>query len=107
MDGLNNELTPDIIQKLLDKIDSLTAAVSELIVSNHKLSDIIIKQQEEISQLKEQLNKNSKNSSKPPSSDGLKKPSPKSLRKSSGKSKVDNKVTLEKAFPLPNHRMKL
>ena len=35
--------------------------------------------------LKEQLNKNSKNSSKPPSSDGYKKTAPKSLRKTSGK----------------------
>ena len=38
-----------------------------------------------IQELKEQLNKNSKNSSKPPSSDGFKKPAPKSLRKPSGK----------------------
>lgn len=41
-----------------------------------------------IQELKEQLNKNSKNSSKPPSSDGLKKPTVnknKSLRESSGK----------------------
>ena len=41
-----------------------------------------------IKELKEQLNKNSKNSSKPPSSDGLKKPAVKknkSLRESSGK----------------------
>lgn len=38
-----------------------------------------------IHELKEQLNKNSKNSSKPPSSDGFKKPAPKSLRKPSGK----------------------
>lgn len=38
-----------------------------------------------IQELKEQLNKKSKNSSKPPSSDGYKKPVPKSLRKPSGK----------------------
>lgn len=38
-----------------------------------------------IQELNEKLIKNSKNSSKPPSSDGLNKPSPKSLRNSSGK----------------------
>ncbi len=35
--------------------------------------------------MKEQINKDSHNSSKPPSSDGYEKPSPKSLRKKTGK----------------------
>ena len=39
----------------------------------------------EIAELKEKLNKNSRNSSKPPSTDGYEKPAPKSLRKKSGK----------------------
>ena len=39
----------------------------------------------EIAELKEKLNKNSHNSSKPPSTDGYEKPAPKSLRKKSGK----------------------
>lgn len=39
----------------------------------------------EIAELKEKLNKNSRNSSKPPSTDGYEKPTPKSLRRKSGK----------------------
>jgi transposase len=49
------------------------------------LLSIIEQQAKEIAELKRQLNQNSKNSSKPPSSDGFNKPAPKSLRKSSGK----------------------
>jgi transposase len=56
------------------------------------LVDIILALQEQVQiltkrvlQLEEQIYKNSQNSSKPPSSDGINKPKPKSLRKRSGK----------------------
>ena len=43
------------------------------------------KMEARIKELEDQLSKNSKNSSKPPSSDGYKKPSPKSLRQKTGR----------------------
>jgi transposase len=45
-----------------------------------QLSSQVAELQKEVQRLKDQLAKNSRNSSKPPSSDGLRKPSPKSLR---------------------------
>ena len=56
----------------------LTNLVSEL---QQKLDAVC----QENADLKERLNKNSQNSSKPPSTDGYKKPNPKSLRKPTGK----------------------
>ena len=72
----------EIIQQLLQQINTLTDTVDAQTQLIAQLNQII-------QELKEQLNKNSKNSSKPPSSDGLKKPAPKSLRKPSGKKPED------------------
>lgn len=72
-------LTKDeMIKQLLQQVDSLTATVNAQ-------TQLIAQLNQTIQELKEQINKNSKNSSKPPSSDGFKKPAPKSLRKPSGK----------------------
>lgn len=53
---------------------------ASLIAVIRELRELAQFQAPEIQKLKEQIAKNSSNSSKPPSSDGLKKPKPKSLR---------------------------
>ncbi|MFI3215019.1 MAG: IS66 family transposase [Eubacteriales bacterium] len=70
---------------LLLQIQSLSDTNASLLQTLDAQTVLITKLNQTIQELKEQINKNSKNSSKPPSSDGLKKPSPKSLRKPSGK----------------------
>ena len=67
---MNNDFTPEMFQKLLDRIDVLTATIANQATTIDKLN-------EKVKSLEERLNKNSKNSSKPPSSDGLNKPNPK------------------------------
>lgn len=68
----------DFQRRLIEQIEALNATVAAQAKTIEQLSQTI-------AELREQINKNSKNSSKPPSSDGLKKPAPKSLRESSGK----------------------
>ena len=75
----------EMIEQLLMQVDSLTIALNSLQQSFDAQTALVANLNQTIQELQEQLNKNSKNSSKPPSSDGFKKPAPKSLRKSAGK----------------------
>lgn len=72
-------------EHLLMQVNTLNASLNSLQQSFDAQTALIAQLNQTIQELREQLNKNSKNSSKPPSSDGFKKPAPKSLRKPSGK----------------------
>ena len=61
---------PDVVVKVLCQLSSQVELLQKQVAELQK----------EVQKLKDQLAKNSRNSSKPPSSDGFKKPSPKSLR---------------------------
>lgn len=63
-----------VLLELSQKVDLLSADFAVLRTEGQVLRD-------RVQTLEEQLAKNSRNSSRPPSSDGFKKPSPKSLRK--------------------------
>jgi transposase len=69
-------------EQLLDIAKTNPEALVDIILSLQKQVQILTQR---VTQLEQQINKNSRNSSKPPSSDGLQKPKPKSLRKRSGK----------------------
>lgn len=75
----------ELNEQLLKQVQSLTATIDSLTATIDAQTSLIAQLNQTIQELKEQLNKNSNNSSKPPSSDGFKKTEPKSLRKSSGK----------------------
>ena len=74
-----------IIETITKQNAELTALVQTLTESNAALNGNIMELQETIKELQRQLNQNSQNSSKPPSSDGFNKPKPQSLRQRSGK----------------------
>lgn len=73
------------INTMSKTLEAMAASSEKQVQTNEELNHTITQLVKIIEALKEQLGKNSKNSSKPPSSDGLAKPSPKSLRTSSGR----------------------
>jgi transposase len=76
-------MLPEPIQQAVKKLPLESQLVIEAIVLYYesKISD----QEARIKELEDQISKNSRNSSKPPSSDALSKPSPKSRRTKSGR----------------------
>ena len=74
-----------IIEELRATIQSMSDTIEKLSASNESLTTTIIELQETIKELRRQLDQNSQNSSKPPSSDGYHKPSPKSQRTKTGR----------------------
>ena len=71
-------------RELTEQVERLTMMVNDLLQKLEAANTRIAEQDAEIAKLKEQLNRNSQNSSKPPSTDGYKKPN-RSLRSPSGK----------------------
>jgi transposase len=70
---------------LSQRVLELESEVLRLVAENTKLDSEVLRLVAENAELKARLNMNSRNSSKPPSSDGYAKPSPKSRRVISGK----------------------
>ncbi len=82
------------------KLDAKDKLIAKLLDRINKLEPLVEAQAEKIRSLEAKLKKNSRNSSKPPSSDGLKKPSPKpcSQRKKSGKNSGGQKGHKDKCL---------
>jgi len=82
-------MLPQEIQDLIQTLPGESQAVVQAIAMIYESK--VSKLEARIKELEDQLSKTSKNSSKPPSSDGYKKPSPKSLRAKTNRKKGGQK----------------
>jgi hypothetical protein len=71
--------------RLLELLAQRDAEIAGLRAEGAELQAQVAELQEQVADLAARVGQNSKNSSKPPSSDGLGKPAPKSLRKKTGR----------------------
>jgi transposase len=78
-------MNPDHLPTHEDIHTAYLAGEEAVIALFDALIAVVLQLAERVQQLEDQIAKNSRNSGKPPSSDGLKKPAPRSLRKRSGK----------------------
>lgn len=80
------KIDPETLADYVIELQDLVLSLKKEVESLGFLADEVKTLRDQVADLKSKLNKNSRNSSKPPSSDGLKKPKKrKSLRKKSGK----------------------
>jgi transposase len=73
------------LRELLAERDAEIARLGAQLAETAGLRELVAALQGQVADLAARVNQNSKNSSKPPSSDGLEKPAPRSLRKKSGR----------------------
>lgn len=92
----------DEINRLNQLVKTLTETLNNQSSTINELTAEIAALKETIKELVEQKNKNSHNSSKPPSSDGYNKPSPKSQREKTNRSKGGQKGHPGKNMSIPH-----
>ena len=90
------------IERLTKLVDVLTSTITAQTDTIAQMSAKIDSLQQTIKELTERVNKNSRNSSKPPSSDGYSKPNPKSLREKSGRKQGGQKGHSGKNMTIPH-----
>lgn len=97
-----NERLTKLVDALTLTINAQTATIQNQTETIAEMTAKIDALQEKIQELMERINKDSHNSSKPPSSDGYKKPNPKGQREKSGRKPGGQKGHAGKNISLPH-----